>query len=53
MTAPSPDSPTALDDLVALLDLEAIEVNLFRGVSPDENRHVVNVVQEGLARFPR
>ena len=28
----------ALDDLITLLDLEAIEVNLFRGVSPDENR---------------
>ena len=26
----------ALDDLIALLDLEALEVNLFRGVSPDE-----------------
>src|SRR3954449_12040301 len=25
-----------VDDLVALLDLEAIEVNLFRGVSPEE-----------------
>jgi acyl-CoA thioesterase-2 len=25
----------SVDDLVALLDLEAIEVNLFRGVSPD------------------
>src|SRR5436190_8316813 len=25
-----------VDDLVALLDLEAIEVNIFRGVSPDE-----------------
>ncbi len=33
---------TALDELVALLDLEAIEVNLFRGVSPpDENRQRV------------
>jgi acyl-CoA thioesterase II len=32
---------TALDDLVRLLDLEAIEVNLFRGVSPDENRQRV------------
>jgi acyl-CoA thioesterase-2 len=31
----------ALDDLVDLLDLEAIEVNLFRGVSPDENRQRV------------
>lgn len=27
---------SALDDLVHLLDLEAIEVNLFRGVSPQE-----------------
>jgi acyl-CoA thioesterase-2 len=32
---------TALDELVALLDLEAIEVNIFRGVSPDENRQRV------------
>jgi len=31
----------ALDDLVRLLDLEAIEVNLFRGSSPDENRQRV------------
>ena len=31
----------ALDDLVTLLDLEAIEVNLFRGTSPDENRQRV------------
>lgn len=29
---------TDVDDLVALLDLESIEVNIFRGVSPDENR---------------
>ncbi|MFQ5557848.1 MAG: acyl-CoA thioesterase [Acidimicrobiales bacterium] len=28
----------ALDSLVDLLDLEAIEVNIFRGVSPDEDR---------------
>lgn len=27
-----------LDHLVALLDLEQIEVNLFRGISPDESR---------------
>ena len=27
---------TALDELIALLDLEALEVNLFRGVSPEE-----------------
>jgi acyl-CoA thioesterase-2 len=32
---------SALDDLVTLLDLEAIEVNIFRGVSPDENRQRV------------
>lgn len=32
---------SALDDLVDLLDLEPIEVNLFRGVSPDENRQRV------------
>lgn len=31
----------ALDDLVELLDLEAIEVNIFRGRSPDENRQRV------------
>jgi acyl-CoA thioesterase II len=30
-----------LDDLVALLDLEAIEVNIFRGVSPEESRQRV------------
>lgn len=31
----------AVDDLVALLDLEPIEVNIFRGVSPDEKRQRV------------
>jgi acyl-CoA thioesterase-2 len=31
----------ALDDLLALLDLERIEVNLFRGVSPQEDRQRV------------
>jgi acyl-CoA thioesterase-2 len=31
----------ALDDLVALLDLEDIEVNIFRGVSPDVKRQRV------------
>jgi acyl-CoA thioesterase II len=30
-----------LDALVALLDLEPIEVNIFRGVSPDESRQRV------------
>jgi acyl-CoA thioesterase-2 len=36
--APVPDT---LDALVALLDLEAIEVNVFRGRSPDERRQRV------------
>jgi acyl-CoA thioesterase II len=31
----------ALDELIGLLDLEAIEVNIFRGMSPDENRQRV------------
>ncbi|MFM8871345.1 MAG: acyl-CoA thioesterase [Actinomycetota bacterium] len=31
----------ALDDLLRLLDLEAIEVNIFRGSSADENRQRV------------
>ncbi len=34
-------SQKAVDELVALLDLEAIEVNIFRGVSPDEDRQRV------------
>jgi acyl-CoA thioesterase-2 len=33
--------PSPLEDLVTLLDLEAIEVNIFRGQSPDENRQRV------------
>jgi acyl-CoA thioesterase II len=32
---------SALDDLVAILDLEVIEVNIFRGVSPDDERQRV------------
>jgi acyl-CoA thioesterase-2 len=32
---------TALEDLLVILDLEAIEVNIFRGVSPVENRQRV------------
>lgn len=32
---------TALDDLIALLELEPLEVNLFRGLSPQENRQRV------------
>jgi acyl-CoA thioesterase II len=31
----------ALDDLISLLDLEVIEVNIFRGRSPEENRQRV------------
>ncbi|HEX2383595.1 MAG TPA: acyl-CoA thioesterase II [Acidimicrobiales bacterium] len=31
-------SQAGVDELVALLDLEPIEVNIFRGVSPDEDR---------------
>jgi acyl-CoA thioesterase-2 len=34
-------SQAAVDALVKLLDLEPIEVNLFRGVSPDEDRQRV------------
>jgi len=34
-------SQDAVDALCALLDLEAIEVNIFRGVSPDERRQRV------------
>lgn len=32
---------TALDDLISLLELERLEVNLFRGLSPDEERQRV------------
>src|SRR6187455_1702317 len=34
-------SQAAVDDLCDLLDLESIEVNIFRGNSPDENRQRV------------
>jgi len=33
--------PNALDDLMNLLDLEVIEVNIFRGRSPEEDRQRV------------
>src|SRR6187431_1510402 len=36
-----PMSQDAVDALVKLLDLEPIEVNIFRGVSPDERRQRV------------
>ena len=36
-----PTSQQPLTDLVALLDVEQIEVNIFRGRSPDENRQRV------------
>ena len=32
---------SALDDLLDLLELESLEVNLFRGLSPDEDRQRV------------
>jgi len=35
----------ALDDLVDLLELEQLEVNLFRGVSPDEDRQRVSAAR--------
>jgi acyl-CoA thioesterase-2 len=35
------DAANPVDALVALLDLEAIEVNIFRGISPDEDRQRV------------
>jgi acyl-CoA thioesterase II len=39
LNTPTPDdSQRALDDLVRLLDLETIEVNIFRGASTDEDR---------------
>src|SRR5947207_14181149 len=42
LRAPNWSMPQAqVDDLVALLDLEGIEVNIFRGVSPDEKRQRV------------
>ena len=31
----------ALDDVLTLLDIEPIEVNIFRGVQPDEDRQRV------------
>ena len=37
----SHERTAALDDLLALLELETLEVNLFRGVSPDEDRQRV------------
>lgn len=40
-TTESPTTPTALADLVRLLNLESIEENIFRGQSPDENRQRV------------
>ena len=35
------NSTQALDDLLALLELEPLEVNLFRGLSPDEDQQRV------------
>src|SRR3954470_15626434 len=36
-----PMGQSAVDKLIKLLDLEDIEVNIFRGVSPDESRQRV------------
>ncbi|MGQ0575361.1 MAG: acyl-CoA thioesterase [Pseudonocardia sp.] len=36
-TGPGPSGQAVLDGLVALLDLEQLEVNLFRGVSPPQS----------------
>src|SRR5690242_1539175 len=36
-----PAVTAALDELIDILDLEAIEVNIFRGRSPDESRQRV------------
>jgi acyl-CoA thioesterase II len=33
--------PVALDELISILDLEELEVNVFRGRSPQENRQRV------------
>lgn len=38
---PQEQSTLVLDELLALLELEALEVNLFRGLSPDEDRQRV------------
>ncbi len=43
-----------VDDLVDLLDLEAIEVNIFRGVSPAENRNEFSAARlPGRHSWPR
>jgi acyl-CoA thioesterase II len=41
MTRQDKGMTAALDDLIEILDLEPIEVNLFRGVSPEERRQRV------------
>jgi acyl-CoA thioesterase-2 len=41
MTRQDKGMTEALDDLIDILDLEPIEVNIFRGVSPDERRQRV------------
>ena len=38
---PTPGNQAALDNLIKLLDLEVIEVNMFRGASTDEDRQRV------------
>ena len=43
---------SALDDLVGLLDLEVLEVNLFRGESLDADRAGDLARGSGLPRHP-
>jgi len=40
----------ALDFLVDLLDLEPIEINIFRGISPNEDRQRVSEARWQLSR---
>lgn len=40
----------ALDALVDLLDLEAVEIDLYRGVSPADLSSSFHIAQEGLVR---
>jgi len=56
MQTPDPSNQPALDAVVALLDVEQIEVNIFRGLSPDEERQRVfggQVAGQALVAAPR
>jgi acyl-CoA thioesterase len=65
MSVAKSKSQTAIDVLISILDLEELEVNTFRGQSPQDERQrvfggqvagqaqgrlVVSVAQEGLLR---